>query len=63
MIKADFEASPSGRLVATEGDQWAFVPNDLPPANINYEHIAEPLANAAQALGELNGIGRTLTNA
>lgn len=62
MIKADFEASPSGRLVATEGNHWAFVPNDLPPVNIDYACIAEPLANAAQMLGELNGTGRTLTN-
>lgn len=62
MIRADFAASPSGRLVATEGEQWAFVPNDLPPADIDYARIAEPLANAAQLLGELNGIGRTLAN-
>ena len=60
MKKAEFEASPSGRLVPTERNQWAFVPNPLPPAEIDLAVLAEPIAQAAQALGELNGIGRTL---
>ena len=60
MKKAEFEASPSGRLVPTERNQWAFVPNPLPPAEIDLAALAEPIAQAAQALGELNGIGRTL---
>lgn len=60
MKKAEFEASPSGRLVPTERNQWAFVPNPLPPAEIDLAVLAEPIAQAAQALGELNGISRTL---
>ncbi|MFT4278767.1 MAG: Fic family protein [Rhodopseudomonas sp.] len=60
MKKAEFEGSPSGSLVPTERSQWAFVPNPLPPAQIDLAVLAEPIAEAAQALGELNGIGRTL---
>ncbi|MBB5046716.1 Fic family protein [Rhodopseudomonas rhenobacensis] len=60
MKKADFDGSPSGRLVPTERSQWAFVPNPLPPTDIDLAALADPIARAAQALGELNGIGRTL---
>ncbi len=60
MQKADFSSSPSGRLVPTERAQWAFVPNDLPPARLDMNELAGPLASASQLLGELNGIGRTL---
>ncbi len=60
MKKEDFANSPSGRLVPTEQGQWAFVPHDLPPAEIDLTKLAEPLADASRAVGELNGIGRTL---
>ncbi len=60
MKREDFEESPTGRLVPTERGQWAFVPNDLPAPNLNMVDLAAPLAEAAQLLGELNGIGRTL---
>jgi Fic family protein len=60
MQKAEFEGSPSGRLVPTERNQWAFVPNPLPPFGIDLAVVADSIAEAAQALGELNGIGRTL---
>lgn len=62
MKKEQFENSPSGRLVPTERGQFAFVPHDLPPPDIDFGAIAGPLAKAAQLLGELNGIGRTLTD-
>ena len=39
----------------------AFVPNDLPPA-IDYKELAVPLAQAMQAIGELNAMGRGMTN-
>ncbi|NNM74575.1 Fic family protein [Enterovirga aerilata] len=60
MKKADFEGSPSGRLVPTERGQWAFVPNDLPPPALDLGSLATPLGEAYQALGELNGMGRIL---
>lgn len=62
MKREDFAGSPTGRLVPTERGQWAFVPNDLPAANLDMAALAEPLAQAAQLLGELNGIGRTLAD-
>lgn len=60
MKPADFEHSPSGRLTRTEREQWAFVPNPLPPLDIDLAALADLLTEAAQAVGELNGIGRTL---
>jgi Fic family protein len=60
MKKADFDGSPSGHLAPTERGQWAFVPHPLPPSGIDLAVLAESIAQAAQALGELNGIGRTL---
>jgi len=59
MRKQDFENSPSGRLVPTERNQWAFVPHDLPP-QLDLGSLAVPHGRAAALLGELNGIGRTL---
>jgi Fic family protein len=60
MKREDFIASPSGHLVMTEKKQWAFVPNDLPPAQLDMRALAAPLETASQLLGELNGIGRLL---
>ncbi len=58
----DFRNSPSGRLVPTIHGVMAFVPNTLPPPNLNLTKLINPLTNATQALGELSGIGRTLPN-
>ena len=62
MKRSDFAKSPSGTLVSTEGKQWAFVPNSLPPAELDMGALASPLAEASQLVGELNGIGRTLAD-
>jgi Fic family protein len=62
MKRDDFKGSPSGRLVPTERGQWAFVPHPLPPVEIDLAELSQPLAAAAMALGELNGIGRTLVD-
>lgn len=62
MQHADFAASPTGSLVSTEMGQWAFVPNALPPTSLDYARLARPLSEAAEAIGELNGIGRTVRN-
>lgn len=62
MQRSDFEASPSGRLVPTERGQWAFVPHALPPSGVDFGALSSELAAAATAIGELNGISRTLRN-
>jgi Fic family protein len=58
----DFRSSPSGRLIPTIQGCHAFVPNPLPPTAIDLALAASPLERAAQALGELSGIGRALRN-
>jgi Fic family protein len=60
MKKEHFANSPAGSLVPTERGQWAFVPNDLPPADLDLGVLAVSLGEAARLLGELNGVGRTL---
>lgn len=59
--KSILAASPTGKLVPTLAGQWAFDPADLPPTLV-LDAILQPLAEATLALGELNGIGRTLPN-
>ena len=48
-------------MVPTMAGQWAFNPYDLPPA-LDLNPLMRDLAEATLALGELNGIGRTLPN-
>jgi Fic family protein len=59
--KAAFQRSPAGRLVPTLNGQFGFVPNPLPPV-ISSDAILSGLVNATQALGELNGVLRTLAD-
>ena len=61
MDKSLLAASPSGTLVPTLAGQWAFDPADLPPT-LDLNPIMSELTEANLALGELNGIGRTLQN-
>jgi Fic family protein len=60
--REDFETSATGSLVPTERGQWAFVPAPLPPASLDHARISRALSAAAGAIGELNGIGRTIPN-
>ncbi|MDF2601593.1 MAG: hypothetical protein K0Q54_4416 [Methylobacterium brachiatum] len=60
MKRTDFLASPSGRLVPTVQGQWAFVPDPLPPPDLDLARLAAMVAQVSQLLGELNGISRTL---
>ncbi len=62
MKREDFMASATGSLVPTERGQWAFVPHALPPINLDHARLSRALSEAAAAVGELNGIGRTLPN-
>jgi len=61
MLYRDFEQSPSGKLVPTLFNQFAFLPNPLPP-QLNLGEIALPLAEAMAAVGELKGACRKLQN-
>jgi Fic family protein len=38
----------------------AFVPNPLPPSNVDLAQLAKPLGDAALALGSLDGLGQAL---
>ncbi len=58
----DFIGSPSGVLVPTDHGQRAFVPHRLPPPNIDLQKLIKPWSEALDAIGELNGIGRTIAN-
>jgi len=62
MIDPKSFASGPGSLAEIAGGHFAFVPNPLPPT-LEYEaRIIGPLEEAARALGQLDGIGRTLPN-
>jgi Fic family protein len=60
-----FQTSPSGRLLKIgvgEAAYWAFVPNPLPPALPFDAELVRTLSDADRALGELAGLGRTMSN-
>lgn len=61
MVTSELSKSPTGRLVPTIEAQWAFVPDPL-PASFDLGDVIVELDSASRALGELNGIGRTLDN-
>ena len=57
-----FRDSPSGKLVRTPGEYWAFTPNPLPPKIEWTLDLVESLSEADRALGELAGLSRSLLN-
>lgn len=60
-----FRHSPSGRIVKVGQDEfayWAFVPNPLPPELPLDLPLLQTLSRADRALGELAGLGRTISN-
>ena len=65
MTPEHFRNSPSGHLVKVGQDQyayWAFVPNPLPPKLTLDLPLLQTLSAADRALGELAGLGRTISN-
>jgi Fic family protein len=62
MNREDFNTSPSGRLVPTIDGCDAFVPNPLPPPQLDMARLIGPIERANRSLGELSGVGRTLPN-
>jgi Fic family protein len=64
MKSADFTSDAPGRLlrITQPREDWAFLPNRLPP---NWEFpssLAEMLGDVREALGILEGVGRNLDN-
>ncbi len=62
MDRNGFHAKATGTLVPTIGGRKAFVPARLPPVSIDIERILPALSRATQAVGELKGIGRFVSN-
>jgi Fic family protein len=62
MDRNGFGAATSGRLVPTFGGRKAFVPHPLPPPDLDVSRFLPELTRATQAVGELKGIGRTVSN-
>ncbi|HUC61185.1 MAG TPA: Fic family protein [Alphaproteobacteria bacterium] len=62
MNPEEFQSSPSGHLVPTIQNCFAFVPNPLPPPSLNLTDLLPLLVRATRTVGELSGIGRTLPN-
>lgn len=61
MNRAEFAPDAPGAFVPTIEKQWAFVPGPLPP-KIDLAEIAIEMGEAMQAIGELKGACRRLSN-
>ncbi|MFQ5348536.1 MAG: Fic family protein [Rhodothalassiaceae bacterium] len=61
MNPEEFANSPSGRLVRTVLDQWAFVPNPLPPA-LDTNRFINDVDRASRAMAELKGMRYKASN-
>jgi Fic family protein len=62
MDKHGFGADATGVLIPTIGGRRAFVPHPLPPDTIDVARFLPELTRATQAVGELKGIGRSVSN-
>jgi Fic family protein len=62
MDPAKFEKEGAGKLLSVGREQWAFVPNSLPPKLESTWELAERISDADRALGELAGVARTIPN-
>jgi Fic family protein len=61
MKAEDFKNSKTGKLVPTISGV-AFLPNPLPPRQLDLAPLIPLLSRAERAFGELSGIGRALSN-
>jgi Fic family protein len=57
-----FKNSPVGKVIKTQRDYWAFVPNPLPPPITYNKEIVGLLSEADHQLGNLSGIAVLLPN-
>lgn len=59
----EFQENSPGRLVKIPEGVFAFVPNPLPPVDFKLDSsIIKKLSEADHALGELDGVGKTIPN-
>jgi Fic family protein len=57
-----FKNSKAGKVIKTERDYWAFVPNPLPPPIVYNKEMVSLLSEADRQLGNLSGVGALLPN-
>lgn len=57
-----FKKSPSGKVIKTDRDYWAFVPNRLPPKIAFNANLIKLLAEANLLVGKLSEAGNQLPN-
>lgn len=62
MDPTQFSNNSTGTLVSPPNGIHAFIPQPLPPRNIDMQALMMPLASAMQAVGELRGASRRLAN-
>jgi Fic family protein len=62
MDRNGFSQQATGTLLPTIGGRKAFLPHPLPPAALDLNRLLPELTRATQAVGELKGIGRSVTN-
>lgn len=62
MDLAKFQASTSGKVIRIPQGYWAFLPAALPPELTFSPTLVAALSAADRALGELKGLGATLSN-
>ncbi len=61
MDPKQFSANSTGTLIKTPHNVFAFIPDPLPP-ELDMAKLAIPLSEAMQAVGELRGASRRLSN-
>ncbi|MCK4496085.1 MAG: Fic family protein, partial [Candidatus Aminicenantes bacterium] len=59
-----FKNSPAGRLIKTATDYWAFVPNPLPPADLDKfsAEFVGIMSEADRGIGVLKSLSRLIPN-
>ncbi len=57
-----FQKEGAGKVLSIGHNQWAFVPNPLPPRFESTWDLAEQISHADRNLGELAGVARTIPN-
>jgi len=62
MNPEEFRNSPSGKVIRTPQEYWAFVPNPLPPSFEYDPETVRLLSDADRGLGNLAGMGQLLPN-
>lgn len=64
MNKEKFKNSPSGKLIKTKTDYWAFIPNPIPPEGLNTfsADFVNVLSEADRGIGALKSLSRLIPN-